>query len=115
MALSPITINGASIRQPSRVREYKEHIQSEKTSVDGSMQRNRLGFKYVAELTWDRLPVADFGSLESKFTTGSGIYYRNPSSKYGVLAYSGLPFTDESEYERGESLLSTYKVRIREI
>ncbi len=123
MALSPITINSSAILQPTNVKEYKTFSQSEKTAIDDTMQRNRVtspnnpqGFKYSVELEWEHLPVSDFANLNNLFTSGSGVYYSNPGSKYGTLSFSGLPFPDDnSGYSPGESLLSSFKVRIRQI
>lgn len=121
MALSPITINGQTILQPSTLREYKEATQSEQYAIDGAAQRNRVkttgnpnGEKAWAEMTWDKIPPSDFLTLYNSFRTGSGICYQNPSSKYGTLTFSGLPFMEEGEYVSGESRLTTFKVRIRE-
>lgn len=123
MALTPITINNISIRQPTTLIEKKDFQQTDKYAMDSAMQRNRistalnpLGLKYVAILTWKDLPLTDFQQLDSIFTTGSGVVYRNPSSKYGSLTFSGLPMSiQESEYVSGDSLLTDYQVTIRQI
>lgn len=122
MSLSPITINGQTILQPTKLHEYKTFQESEKEAIDGAMQRNRVatpnnpvGYKFVAELEWQDLPVANFQTLNSLLTTGSGVYYNNPASKYGTLTFSGLPFPSEGEYLVGESLLTSFKVRIRQV
>jgi hypothetical protein len=124
MSLSPIEINHSAISpQPTSLREYSIQIQTDQESIDGSIQRNKVrstnnpdGQKFAAELTWDLIQPSDYQTLNNQFVTGSGIYYHNPASKYGTLSFSGMPFIeDESEYVRGESLLSSYKVRIREI
>ncbi len=121
--LSPITVNSGTLpRQPSIVREYREYIQSEKYAIDGAIQRNRistpnnpLGFKYNVEMTFENIAISDFQALDAFFMPGSGVNYYNPASKYGTLSFSGLPFPDESsDYSRGSSLLTTYKVKIRQ-
>ena len=123
MELQPITINSGTLaRQPSRLREWREYKQTDREAIDGSIQRNRistpsnpLGFKFNVEMTFERLSKDDFQSIDSLFVTGSGVNYYNPESKYGVLSFSGLPYTEENdEYERGSSLLTNYKVRIRQ-
>lgn len=123
MALTPLTINSGAILQPSKLKEYKQYTQTEKVSIDDTMQRNRIattnnpqGFKYIAELEWENVAVTDFTVLSNLFTSGSGVYYNNPGSKYGTLSFSGLPFPDDnSEYAPGESLVTSFKVRIRQI
>ena len=122
MSLSPITINGGSILQPSKLREYKEFQETDMQAADGALQRNRVktsanpnGYKFVAELEWADVPTGDFATLNTFFTTGSGVYYNNPASKYGVLTFSGMPYPEEGEYKPGESLLTTYKVKLRQV
>lgn len=91
-------------------------------AIDGAVQRNRVrtpsnpqGFKYNVEMLFEKISVADFQAIDAFFMAGSGVNYYNPSSKYGVLSFSGLPFPDEtSEYNRGDSLLTDYKVKIRQ-
>lgn len=123
MSISPITINSGTLpRQPSRLKEWREYIQTDKFAIDGAVQRNRirtpanpLGFKYNIEMIFENINVTEFGQLDAYFTAGSGVNYYNPSSKYGVLSFSGLPYPDEgSDYSRGDSLLTTYKVKIRQ-
>lgn len=120
----PITINSGIINpQPSRVREYKVRNDNEKEALDQTLQRNTIvsptnptGRKYAAELYFEKLTIAQFQAVDGQFTTGSGIYYRNPNSKFGILAFSGLPYVDdENDYQPGTSFMSDYKVRIRQI
>lgn len=124
MALSPISINGnSSIKQPTTAADYRINIQTENTSLDGSTQRNRVisannpvGYKYAVDLYWEDIGVGDYQTLLGIFTSGSGLTYSNPSSKYGALTYSGLPYPDDNApYIPGESLLSNLKVTIRQI
>lgn len=121
--LSPITVNSGTLpRQPSIVKEYREYIETDSYTIDGSVQRNRistpqnpLGFKYNVELTFENIAISDFQALDAYFMPGSGVNYYNPQSKYGVLSFSGLPSPDESsEYSRGAGLQTTYKVKIRQ-
>lgn len=87
------------------------------------MQRNRirtasnpLGFKYNVEMLFKNVKSTDYQALDALFVSGSGVNYHNPSSgKFGTLTFSGLPFPDEDDpYSPGESLLTNYKVRIRQ-
>lgn len=123
MAISPITINSGTLpRQPSKLREWREYNQTDKIAIDGAIQRNRirtsanpLGFKFNAEMIFENIEVSDFQALDAYFTAGSGVNYYNPSSKYGVLSFSGLPYPDETDdYGPGESLFTNYKVKIRQ-
>lgn len=123
MAVEAITVNSGTLpRQPSKLREWREYIQTDKTALDGAIQRNRirtaqnpLGFKYNTEMIFENITAGEFGLLDAYFTAGSGVNYYNPSSKYGVLSFSGLPYPDETDdYAPGDSLLTTYKVKIRQ-
>ena len=123
MSLSPILLNNVLVKQPTTARDYRINIQTENTSLDGSMQRNRvissnnpIGYKYAVDLQWNDLSVSDFQTILSIITLGSGITYSNPNSKYGSLTYSGLPFvTEPNPYQAGDSLLSTLQLSIRQI
>ena len=123
MAVEAITVNSGTLpRQPSKLREWREYIQTDKFALDGAIQRNRirtaanpLGFKFNVEMTFENITAGEFQQLDAYFTAGSGVNYANPSSKYGVLVFSGLPYPDESDdYAAGDSLLTTYKVKIRQ-
>lgn len=121
--LSPIIINGNTIKQPTSVRDYRIKMQVENTAIDGTMQRNRIissnnpvGFKYAADLVWEDIGGSDYLTLLGLFASGSGIVYTNPATKYGALTYSGLPFDDDPDvYIHGDSLLTKYTVTIRQI
>ena len=123
MAVEAITVNSGTLpRQPSKLREWREYIQTDKFAIDGAVQRNRirtpsnpLGFKYNAEMIFENISTSEFQQLDAYFLPGSGVNYYNPSSKYGVLSFSGLPYPDETDdYAPGDSLFTTYKVKIRQ-
>lgn len=124
MSISPITVNSGTLaRQPSKLREWREYIQTDRIAIDGAIQRNRirtasnpLGFKYNVEMTFENLNSSDYQSIDALFTSGSGVNYYNPSSgKFGILSFSGLPFPEEEgEYSPGDSLQADYKVKIRQ-
>lgn len=124
MSLSPIMVNNQILDpQPTTVSEYKIRNDSEQEALDQTLQRNTIvsptnptGRKFMAELSFQTVTPAQFQGLEALFTSGSGIYYVNPGSKYGTLTMSGLPYVSENEpYVPGESLLTDYKVKIRQI
>lgn len=119
----PVTVNSGTLpRQPSKLKEWREYIQTDKFAIDGAVQRNRirtaqnpLGFKYNVEMIFENISVDEFRLFDAFFTSGSGVNYANPSSKYGTLVFSGLPYPDESDdYAPGDSLFTTYKVKIRQ-
>jgi len=123
MSISPITVNSGTLPlQPSKLREWREYIQTDKFAIDGAVQRNRirtasnpLGFKFNVEMIFENITVSNFQAIDALFTSGSGVNYANPSSKYGTLVFSGLPYPDEGDdYSPGDSLLTTYKVKIRQ-
>lgn len=123
MAVYPVTVNSGTLpRQPSKLREWREYIQTDQFAIDGAVQRNRIrtvnnpqGFKFNVEMIFENISVAEFQQLDQYFLPGSGVNYYNPSSKYGVLTFSGLPTPDESDsYSPGDSLFTTYKVKIRQ-
>lgn len=118
-----ITINsGVLPLEPSGLKEWREYIQIEKYAIDGAIQRNRIrtpgnpdGFKYNVEMIFGNITSANFTTLANLFTSGSGVNYYNNLSKYGTLTFSGLPFPEEAdEYLPGGSLITTYKVKIRQ-
>jgi len=124
MSVLPITVNsGTLVRQPSKLREWREYVQSDRIAIDGAIQRNRirtasnpLGFKYNVEMIFENLDSTDYQAIDALFTSGSGVNYYNPSSgKFGTLSFSGLPFPEEEgEYSSGDSLQADYKVKIRQ-
>lgn len=116
--MSNIEINGTPLpQQPSTVLEEYLQIQTEQTSINGGMQRNKIGQKKQATLTFKDISTSSYQTMVNLFSTGSGVFYRNPLSGYagGVLTFSGLPFFEESPYEPGASLYRPFHVRIREI
>lgn len=115
--MSNIQINSVEVlQQPSSVLEEYIQIQTEQTSINGGMQRNKISQKKQSTLIFRDISVAAYQSLLSSFSTGSGVYYYNPLSAQpgGVFTFSGLPFFENSPYEPGASLLQPFKVRIRE-
>jgi hypothetical protein len=112
-----ISINNTLLNnQPSFLREYLLQIQTDQTSLNGSMTRNRIGQKKVSEMTFSIMSPADYQVLINYFTTGSGVYYYNDATDYGsVFAFSGLPTFQENPYTQGSSLYRDFQVTIREI
>lgn len=124
MAVLPISVNNTALPvQPSAVRDYLLRNDSEKEALDQTLQRNTIvspnnptGRKYMTELTFNQLTIPQFQATNNLFTTGSGVLFNNPNSKFGNITYSGLPYVDEAnDYVPGDSFLTDYKVKIRQI
>lgn len=114
-----ISINGDStVPQPQTLQELPVQIQSENTSIAGNLQRNRIGQKKQATLTYEEISASDYRKLMSYFTTGSGVIYYNDQSAEaanGIYTFSGLAYFDGGEYVPGSSLLKqSFTVRLRE-
>jgi hypothetical protein len=113
-----IYINNTPLNtQPSELTENLILIQTEQTSINGSMQRNKIGQKKNASMIFPIVQPGDYQTLVAAFTTGSGVYYYNDQSNYagGIYSFNGLPFFSESEYVQGDSLYRAFQVNIREI
>jgi hypothetical protein len=98
--------------------EGKEQIQSDNRSINGSRQRNRLGEKKWARLTWEALLPSDYQTLIDYFTSGTAVTYSNSASVYagGTFSFTGLPDQpEEGEYWRGSTLIRSMSVTIREV
>lgn len=118
-----ITINSGTLAiQPSKLREWREYIQTDKFAIDGAVQRNRIktpanpnGYKFNVEMVFENVTATNFSQLDALFVSGSGVNYYNDMSKFGTLTFSGLPYPDETDdYTSGASLLTNYKVKIRQ-
>jgi hypothetical protein len=111
-----VLINSTTIQQPTSLREEYVQIQSENQAIAGGLQRNRIGQKKQATLTYDMVAPTQYQQLIAAFTTGSGCVYYNDQASYsgGVFTFSGLPYFSESEYVPGASLYRPFTVRIRE-
>lgn len=113
-----VSINNSALNnQPATLKESLLQIQTDQISLNGSMTRNRIGQKKIAEMQFTIISPADYQGLIANFTTGSGVYYSNNASDYAgsVFSFSGLPTFSESEYVQGGSLYRAFQVTIREI
>src|ERR1035437_5816769 len=111
-------INGTILNnQPTQLKEYLIQIQTDQTSINGGMTRNRIGQKKCAELTFAILSPADYQTLIALFTSGANVVYLNDASDYagGTLTYNGLPTFAEDVYEQGASLYRPFQVTLREV
>lgn len=112
-----ITINSITIKQPSSLAESDIQIQTDNESIDGSLQRNRLGQKKSVSMSWQYLTPAEFQTLVGYFSSGNEVIYNNTESNRsgGSYGFTGLPNYKEGEYLRGGSKLVTLDVTIREV
>ncbi len=113
-----VSINNVALNnQPILLKENLLQIQTDQMSINGSMARNKIGQKKMADMQFTILSPADYQTLIANFTTGSGVYYSNNASDYsgGLLTFSGLPTFSESEYVQGGSLYRSFQVSLREI
>ena len=101
--------------QPTSLNEYYIQIQTDQTSINGSMTRNRIGQKRGVEMEFTIMQPSDYQTIINYFTTGSGVYYSNDQSSYGTFTFSGLPFFAEDVYVQGGSLYRPLKVTLREV
>lgn len=107
--------NNALPVQPTDLNEHNNQIQTDQTSINGGMTRNRIGQKKQADLTFTIMQPSDYQTVIGYFTTGSGIYYSNDQSSYGTYTFSGLPSYSEDNYVPGASLYRPLTVTIREV
>src|ERR1041384_4870998 len=102
-----MTINGSTIKSPNFLSEYTEYIRSDNVSLDGSMQRNQINTKKVAELTWTDLLPSQLQALLTWADTGNSVLYSNSDSRYGTWSFTGLPtITDPGTYVIGGSFIT---------
>ena len=113
-----MTIDGNSIKDPSGLKEYYEYVRNDNVSLNGTMQRNQLAKKKVAELTWNNIYPDELALLLAwADDTNSHVYY-NAQTKYPTpFTFTGIvTITEDGEYMQGGSFMSTsFAVRIREV
>ncbi len=98
-----ISLNGNSnIAQPMAVKEGYVHLMVDKTTITGLQRRMWLAQKMQADITWDALNAADYGTINSYIEGGGLILYTNNQNGW---SFYGFGKTTVSEYLRGASLL----------
>lgn len=112
-----MTIDTVSIKDPSGLKEYYEYIRNDNVSLNGTMQRNQLNKKKVAELSWSNILPDELALLLAWADDLLSHAYSNSQSKYGTFAFTGLvTITDDGDYMQGGSYMqSNFAVRIREV
>lgn len=112
-----MTIDAATIPMPNGLREYYQYIRTDNQSINGTMQRNQINKKKIAELTWTNLLPASLATILVWADDLNSHAYSNTQSRYGTWAFTGLvTITDPGEYLRGSSYMtSSFTVVIREV
>jgi len=103
--------------QPSQLQEGPLQIQTDVTAIDGSQQRNHLGQKYMAQMSFINLTISGYQQIMGLIGTGSGIVYTNDLSAEtanGILTFSGLPNYTKYPYVPGSSLYQQLDVEVRQ-
>lgn len=111
-----MTINGNSIPDPQGLREYYSYARYDNRSLNHSLQRNQIGKKKVAELTWTNIFPDELATILAWADAGPAVAYSNSLSRYGLWAFTGLvTITEDGSYVKGGSFMTdTFTVRIEE-
>lgn len=110
-----ITLDAAltAIRQPVTVRHYTKEVQTDAEAIDGSQQRNYIGAKKMADLSWKGLLPAEYTAIYALVAGAIVVAYLDTLS--GVT-FNGLATPpDPSEYWQGASLLRDLTLTIGEV
>jgi hypothetical protein len=115
-----MTIDAVTIKSPgadSGVKEYYEYIRTDNKSINGTMQRNQIAKKKVAELTWHDLKPTEIQAILVWADDTTTHAYSNTTSKYGTWAFTGIvTITNDGDYEPGASYMTDeFSVMIREV
>lgn len=113
-----MTIDGNTILSPTSLKEYYDYARNDNFSLNHTMQRNQLGKKKVAELTWTNLYPSELQAILAWADDLNSHAYSNPDTKYASpFAFTGLcTITDDGNYMRGGSFMTdSFTVRIREV
>lgn len=111
-----VSVNGSALPvQPTTLNESYIQIQTDQTSINGGMTRNRVGQKKQADMEFTIMQPSNYQTIINQFTTGSGVYYSNDQSSWGTFTFSGLPSFSESAYVPGTTLYRPLVVNIREV
>jgi len=105
--MNPITLNAVAIRQPTRVRENQDQIQTDQVSISGSRQRDRMGKKNRVDLSWEYLSTVEARTIMDMFEAGTVDYVNTLSdATAGTLAFTGLATFEKSDYlSSGDTLV----------
>lgn len=111
-----MTINGNTIPDPQGLREYYNYARNDNRSLNHSLQRNQLGKKKVAELTWTNIFPEELATILAWADAGPAVDYFNDQSRYGEWAFTGIcTIIEDGSYVKGGSFMTdTFSVRIEE-
>jgi hypothetical protein len=81
------------------------------------MQRNQIGKKRSAKLSWTYIDTATFQFLLGLMDAGNAVTYVNTASNVagGTMSFTGLLEIDEGSFIRGSSALVPFSLTIREV
>lgn len=111
-----MTIDGNTILDPQGLKEYYSYARNDNRSLNHSLQRNQLGKKKVAELTWTNVLPDELAALLAWADDVASHAYSNTQSRYGTWAFTGIvTILEDGNYVRGGGFMTdTFSVRIEE-
>ena len=116
--MANISLNAVDcVPQPNLVNEEPEQIMTDQVSINGAMQRDSMGKKKKAALTWNYLTATQYRTFITAFEAGT-VHYKNTLSTVdntGTLEFDGLATYEASDYVNGGAPLMGLKVTIREV
>lgn len=112
-----ITINGTPIQDPSRYQDNYDQFTTDNRSLSLKLQRNRLGKKKWAMMSWDLNTPAELQALLDLFQEGDEVAFSNDASSFGTLTFDGIPDLplQIGEYEGGGTYMRPLTVTLREV
>lgn len=112
-----IKINNVEIlKMPSRYNDEPERVKTDSYSINGTMERQRYAPKNRVKLIYDVATPELVQYFESLEAGGVVRFFNNGTVHAGILDFRGI-ITDieQGDNLRGESLLTTLTVTIREV
>jgi hypothetical protein len=113
-----MTIDGNTIKMPNGLAEYYKYSRYDNRSLNFSLQRNQLGKKKYAELTWTDLTPVELQAILTWADDLSSHAYSNSDSRYsGGWAFTGLvTILSPGLYEKGATFMTdVFTVGIDEV
>jgi len=111
-----MTLDATTVKDPTDLNEKLIPIETIQTSLNGSVQRDRIGTKKYALVAWTALNPSEYQALLAILEDGSAVDYNNPNSNRGTFVFTGLPIiTREGDYIRGGTFLRDLEVEFREV
>jgi hypothetical protein len=112
-----ITINTTPIQDPTEYNDNYDQFFSDNISLGLQRQRNRLGKKKIAEMTWKLNTPTELSTLLALFQEGAAVAFVNDASSFGTFSFTGIPDLplDISDYEGGGTYMRSLKVVLKEV